>query len=225
MLIPTCVIKLLELTLAVACLTLHHYSYDLSDVPALILYSGTYMGYVIVLSGEIVGEMIFAPLDLVQDMYFGMLGIILFSVSGGIVLSTRAYSYNYPLTGDSTTALIVGYLAILNAVVMLFDLSLAYLDSEQFDDEASEAVSAAADAYIDAWWSAAGSVLFGACGALTLNNWKYVPDCARHRQARTTAVCAFAAAALFLLDALIALCSAHKDADSIRSKSSKRCSP
>lgn len=80
--------------------------------------------------------MIFAPLDLVQDMYFGMLGIILFSVSGGIVLSTRS-SYYYPLTGDSTIALIVGYLAILNAVVMLFDLSLAYLDSEQFDDEAS----------------------------------------------------------------------------------------
>ena len=37
-------------------LTLHHYSYDLTDVPTLMLCSGTYVGYVVVLSGEIVGE-------------------------------------------------------------------------------------------------------------------------------------------------------------------------
>jgi hypothetical protein len=43
--------------LAVACLTLHHYSYDLTDVPTLMLCSGTYIGYVVVLSGEIVGEL------------------------------------------------------------------------------------------------------------------------------------------------------------------------
>lgn len=42
--------------LTVACLTLHHYSYDLTDVPTLMLCSGTYVGYVVVLSGEIVGE-------------------------------------------------------------------------------------------------------------------------------------------------------------------------
>lgn len=46
--------------LTVACLTLHHYSYDLTDIPTLMLCSGTYVGYVVVLSGEIVGE---NPLD------------------------------------------------------------------------------------------------------------------------------------------------------------------
>ncbi|CAH2106226.1 unnamed protein product [Euphydryas editha] len=137
MLIPTCVIKLFELMLAVACLTLHHYSYDLTDIPTLMLCSGTYVGYIIVLSGEIIGEMIFAPLDLVQDMYFGVLGVVLFSVSGGLVLSARTKTSMYPRTGDPNAALIVGALAVLNALLMLFDLSLAYMDSEQFDDEVS----------------------------------------------------------------------------------------
>ncbi|XP_050346142.1 uncharacterized protein LOC126770675 [Nymphalis io] len=137
MLIPTCVIKLFELMLAVACLTLHHYSFDLTDIPTLMLCSGTYVGYIIVLSGEIVGEMLFAPLDLVQDMYFGILGIGLFSVSGGLVLSARTKTSIYPRTGDHNAALIVGSLSVLNALLMLFDLSLAYMDSEQFDEDAS----------------------------------------------------------------------------------------
>ncbi|XP_034830980.1 uncharacterized protein [Maniola hyperantus] len=137
MLIPTCIIKLMELMLAIACLTLHNYSYDLTDISTLMLCSGTYVGYVVVLSGEIVGEMIFAPLDLVQDMYFGIVGVVLFSMSGGLILSARTKSSIYPRTGNQTIALVTGSLAVLNALVMLFDLSLAYLDSEQFDDEAS----------------------------------------------------------------------------------------
>ncbi|XP_045771448.1 uncharacterized protein LOC123871601 isoform X2 [Maniola jurtina] len=137
MLIPTCVIKLMELMLAIACLTLHNYSYDLTDISTLMLCSGTYVGYVVVLSGEIVGEIIIAPLDLVQDMFFGMVGVVLFSISGGLILSARTKSSIYPRTGNHTIALVTGSLAVLNALVMLFDLSLAYLDSEQFDDEAS----------------------------------------------------------------------------------------
>ncbi|XP_073944784.1 uncharacterized protein isoform X1 [Choristoneura fumiferana] len=137
MLIPTCLIKFTELVLTIACLTLHHYSYDLTDVPTLILCSGTYVGYVVVLSGEIIGEMIFAPLDLVQDMYFGILGMGLFSVCGGLVLAARLPKATYPRTGDQTAAVVAGSLAIINAVLMFLDISLAYLDSEEFDDEAS----------------------------------------------------------------------------------------
>ncbi|XP_023945934.1 uncharacterized protein LOC112051499 [Bicyclus anynana] len=137
MMLPTCIIKLMELMLAIACLTLHQYSYDLTDIPTLMVCSGTYIGYVIVLSGEIVGEMIFAPLDLVQDMYFGIIGVILFSVCGGLVLGARNTPSLYPRTGDNTIALVAGSLAFLNALVMLMDLTLAFLDSEQFDDEAS----------------------------------------------------------------------------------------
>ncbi|KAJ8729982.1 hypothetical protein PYW07_017020 [Mythimna separata] len=147
--------------IVVACLTLHHYSYDLTDVPTLMLCSGTYVGYVVVLSGEIVdvptlmlcsgtyvgyvvvlsgeieGEMLFAPLDLVQDMYYGMLGVALFSVSGGLVLAARVKTSYCPRTGDSNAAILGASLAIMNAIFMLFDLSLAYLDSEEFDEEAS----------------------------------------------------------------------------------------
>lgn len=45
--------------LTIACLTLHHYSYDLTDLPTLMLCSGTYIGFIIVLSGEIVGWLFF----------------------------------------------------------------------------------------------------------------------------------------------------------------------
>ncbi|XP_072931861.1 uncharacterized protein [Epargyreus clarus] len=134
MLLPTCVIKLLELMLTIACLALHHYSYDLTDIPTLMLCSGTYVGYAIVLSGEIIGEMLFAPLDLVQDMYFGILGVGLFSVSGGLILSGRTRGSEYVRTGDYYIAMILGSLAVINAFVMLFDLSLAYLDSEEFEE-------------------------------------------------------------------------------------------
>ncbi|CAK1547312.1 unnamed protein product [Leptosia nina] len=222
--------------ITIACLTLHHYSYDLTDIPTLMLCSGTYVGYIVVLSGEIVGEILLAPLDLVQDMYFGLLGMGLFAVSGGLVLSARTKTTLIPRTGDHNVALFAGSLAALNAIVMLFDLSLAYLDSEQYDDDASvenfslpwgigEAVSASADAYIDAWWSAIGGLLFGACGALTLHGWKDVPFCQRKNHAQAAAVCSLAAAALMSIDALMALCSANKDDISTRSKSTRRASP
>lgn len=81
--------------------------------------------------------MLFAPLDLVQDMYYGMLGVALFSVSGGLVVAARTKASPYPRTGDSNAAFLCAALAFLNAVFMLFDLSLAYLDSEEFDEEAS----------------------------------------------------------------------------------------
>ncbi|KPI93048.1 hypothetical protein RR46_14269, partial [Papilio xuthus] len=207
--------------LAIACLTLHHYSYDLTDIPTLMLCSGTYVGYVVVLSGEIVGEMLFAPLDLVQDMYFGILGVGLYSVSGGMVLAARTHDPSYPRTGNHTAALVAAALALVNAFVMLFDLSLAYLDSEEFDDEASEVVSAAADPYVEAWWSGAGGVLFGACGALTLHSWYDVPPCARRTFAQAAAACAQAAAVLMAVDSILSLCSAHKDTASTRTKSHK----
>lgn len=81
--------------------------------------------------------MLFAPLDLVQDMYFGIIGVGLFSVSGGLVLSARVKGTVAPRTGDHYAALLAASLSILNAVFMLFDLSLAYLDSEEFDEDAS----------------------------------------------------------------------------------------
>ncbi|VVC89046.1 unnamed protein product [Leptidea sinapis] len=168
------------------------------------------------------GEVLLAPLDLVQDMYFGVIGIALFSVSGGMILSARTRGSMYPRTGDSTMAIVGAALALLNALIMIFDLSLAYLDSEQCDDDVSEAVSAAADAYIDAWWSAAGAALFATCGALTLHDWRDVPNSQRRTFAQAVAVCSLATAAFMLLDAVLALCSAHKDEASIRSKCTKR---
>ncbi|KAJ2945962.1 hypothetical protein O0L34_g4880 [Tuta absoluta] len=142
MLIPTCMIKFLELTLAVACLTLHHYSFDLTDIPCFMLCSGTYVGYVIVFSGEIVGEI----------------------------------------------------------------------------------VSAVADAYVDAWWSASGAAMFAGCGYMTLRCWKEVPHSMRRTYAQAAAACALAETALLIIDAILAICSAHRDeASSHASKGKSQC--
>ncbi|CAH2037236.1 unnamed protein product, partial [Iphiclides podalirius] len=86
---------------------------------------------------------------------------------------------------------------------------------------AGEVVSAAADPYIDAWWSGAGAVLFGACGAMTLYSWYDVPRCNRRTYAQVNAICAHAAAAMLTVDSLLALCSAHKDGTSGRTRSHK----
>ncbi|XP_049869405.1 uncharacterized protein LOC126369155 [Pectinophora gossypiella] len=137
MLVQTCMIKLMELTLAVACLILHLLSYDLTDVPTLMLCSGTYVGYIAVFAGEIIGECLFAPVDLVQDIYFGIVGMALFSASGGKVLSARVKEHPFPRTGDYGAAVVCGCVALLVAVVLLFDVSLAYLDSEEYDEDVS----------------------------------------------------------------------------------------
>ncbi|XP_075974012.1 uncharacterized protein LOC142975167 [Anticarsia gemmatalis] len=137
MLVPTCLVKFCELALTVACVTLHHYSYDLTDVPTLVLCSGTYIGYLVVLTGEIVGEMLLAPLDLVQDMYFGILGVGMFATSGSMVMSNRVKNSLYPRMGDHNSAILLASLSLLNALFMFLDLSMAYFDSEEFDEEAS----------------------------------------------------------------------------------------
>lgn len=81
------------------------------------------------------GEVSISPLDLVQDMFFSILGVCLFSISGGLVLSGRVRGSPIPRTGDHNTALIAGGIALLNAVIILFDLALAYIDSEEYDEE------------------------------------------------------------------------------------------
>ncbi|XP_041978284.1 uncharacterized protein LOC121732468 isoform X2 [Aricia agestis] len=129
MLIPSCLIKLLELMLTVACLTLHQYSYDLTDLTTLMLCSGTYVGYLIVLSGEIIGE----------------------------------------------------------------------------------AVSATADPYVNAWWSATGAALFGASGAHSMSWWRGVPPCPRKTYAGAAAIVAMVTAGVLLVDTLMSFCEAHRD--------------
>lgn len=79
----------------------------------------------------------YAPVDLVQDMFFGIIGIGMFAVCGGMILVNRMKSQALPRTGDHSAAVTQGCLSLVCALVLLFDLSLAYLDSEEFDDEAS----------------------------------------------------------------------------------------
>lgn len=86
-------------------------------------------------------------------------------------------------------------------------------------------MSAAADAYVDAWWSSSGSVLFAACGGFTLHSWKDIPNHNRKSYAQAAAICSLATAALFLIDALIAICSAHKEEGSTRTKCPKSATP
>ncbi|XP_037965175.2 uncharacterized protein LOC119691537 isoform X2 [Plutella xylostella] len=139
MMIPTCLVKILELMLSVACVALLALSYDLTDPPSLLLAAGTYGGYVIVLSGEIIGELTFAPLDLVQDMYLSALGAVLFATSGGMTLAARLQgdAPRAPRTGDAALATAGGGVALAAAALLALDLVLAYLDSEEYDEEAS----------------------------------------------------------------------------------------
>lgn len=72
-------------------------------------------------------------------------------------------------------------------------------------------MSAAADAYIDAWWSGSGSLLFATCGGLTLHGWRDIATCSRRNYAQAASICALANASLLFIDSLIAICSAHRE--------------
>lgn len=93
------------------------------------------------------------------------------------------------------------------------------MNHKAYSIHSGEAVSAAADAYVDAWWSGAGGALFGACGACTLRAWHDVADCPRRTHARAAAICALATATLLAVDAILALCSAHRDDTSSKARS------
>ncbi|XP_048483003.1 uncharacterized protein LOC119691537 isoform X1 [Plutella xylostella] len=87
MMIPTCLVKILELMLSVACVALLALSYDLTDPPSLLLAAGTYGGYVIVLSGEIIGEFISAGADAHIAAWWSGLGAALHAGSGARALA------------------------------------------------------------------------------------------------------------------------------------------
>lgn len=83
------------------------------------------------------GEMLLSPLDVVQDMFYGLIGSILYFTCAGKVLTCRLLDSGYPRTGDVTSAVAMGGLAVACAVVMLLDMCLAYVDSEVYDEEGS----------------------------------------------------------------------------------------
>lgn len=90
-----------------------------------------------------------------------------------------------------------------------------------------ELVSAAADVYIEAWWSANGGILFAACGGLTLQSWRFIPQCTRRNLATACAACALANAVLFFIDTLITICAAKLEEGSTtcRANKSPKCVP
>lgn len=105
-----------------------------------------------------------------------------------------------------------------------FELEMAINNLRQWIIIAGEIVSAAADAYVDAWWSATGAALFGACGWLTMNGWRDVPPSPRRTHAQAVGICAIVTATILAIDAILAICSAHREDTSSRtcSKSQHR---
>lgn len=79
-----------------------------------------------------------------------------------------------------------------------------------------EIVSAAADAYVDAWWSSTGAALFGGCGYLSMIGWRDVPPSPRRAHAQAVGICAIVTATILAIDAILAMCSAYKEDASSR---------
>ncbi|XP_047995459.1 uncharacterized protein LOC125233466 [Leguminivora glycinivorella] len=129
MFMPSICIKLIELAIASACLLLQQYSYDLTDVSTLILCSGTYLGFILVLTGEIIGEMVFAPLDVIQDVYFSVLGMAMSATCAWTLYSARTDAERNPRADDT----LVSYTVALNAVnvlIMFCDTRVSTISAE-----------------------------------------------------------------------------------------------
>ncbi|KAL4120534.1 hypothetical protein QTP88_013206 [Uroleucon formosanum] len=118
------VIKFLELALTIIIFVLHYNSFPGGDVTSIMITTGTYVGYVIILIGIFIGLFTGTPISSRLDMFFVLIGAALFIVSG-------AMSYNY-FNGFQFKSSYVNiglskaWFSIFNGVVFVVDAAFTY---------------------------------------------------------------------------------------------------
>lgn len=112
------IIKFLELALTLSCLVLHYKSLGESDELTVLLVSGTFVGYSIILIGLFAGYMINSPINKKIDIFFSLLACAMFVASGVLVL--KAWESGFK-SDRRRMAISKGSLAIINGALFFFD--------------------------------------------------------------------------------------------------------
>ncbi|XP_058127354.1 uncharacterized protein LOC131291246 [Anopheles ziemanni] len=115
---PLSVIKFLELCLAVACTTLHYYSFDDGDLVTGFLATGTFCGFIVILSTIMAGYLIKAHLHRRLAIFYSLLGSACFLTSGVFIIEAWKHAFR---TRMRDLAITKGSIAIINGVIFLMD--------------------------------------------------------------------------------------------------------
>lgn len=117
-------IKFLEIALTIIIFVLHYNSFPGGDTTSVMITTGTYVGYVIILAGIFIGLFTGTPISARLDMFYVLIGAALFIASG--VMSYNYYSGYALKSSYVNTGLTKAWLSILNGIVFVVDAAFTY---------------------------------------------------------------------------------------------------
>ncbi|XP_050538778.1 uncharacterized protein LOC126904098 [Daktulosphaira vitifoliae] len=121
------IIKFLEIALTLIIFVLHYYSFpNGGENGEIMIITGTYVGYVIILAGILIGIFTGTPISSKLDMLFVLIGAALYILSG--VLSYKFFN-NYWIGNSSSyvsTGMTKAWLSVINGIVFIVDAVFTY---------------------------------------------------------------------------------------------------
>uniref|UniRef100_A0A182MKX9 MARVEL domain-containing protein n=1 Tax=Anopheles culicifacies TaxID=139723 RepID=A0A182MKX9_9DIPT len=130
---PLSIIKFLELvmfassvmalntvrkSLAIACTTLHYYSFDDGDLVTGFLATGTFCGFIVILFTVMAGYLMKAHLHRRLSIFYSLLGCACFLTSGVFIIEAWEHAFR---TRTRDLAITKGSIAVINGVIFLMD--------------------------------------------------------------------------------------------------------
>lgn len=118
-------VKFLELAVTISCVALHYKSLGETDELTIMLVSGTFVGFSIILIGLFAGYMMGNPINKKIDIFFSLIGCAMFIASGVLILQEWESGFK---TERRRLAISKGSLAIVNGVLFFFDSVFTFRD-------------------------------------------------------------------------------------------------
>lgn len=118
-------VKFLELAVTISCVALHYKSLGETDELTIMLVSGTFVGFSIILIGLFAGYMMGNPINKKIDIFFSLIGCAMFIASGVLILQAWESGFK---TERRRLAISKGSLAIVNGVLFFFDSVFTFRD-------------------------------------------------------------------------------------------------
>lgn len=113
-------VKLLELILVCVLVGLQYHTYS-GDYNELMLASGTFCGYLIILVGVFAGVIMETPINRRIDLFFSLIGCVLFIAVGAMVISNHQYlassSSRDKYMSKGSISIIEGFVFLLDAIL------------------------------------------------------------------------------------------------------------
>jgi hypothetical protein len=127
------IIKLLELVVTIACMGIHYKTLSEGDTHTVMLVSGTFVGFTIILIGLFAGYLMSTPINKRIDIFFSLVGCALFIASGVLILQFWNDTAHAKIIGffnkdDKNLGITKGSLAIVNGVLFLADVVFTFRD-------------------------------------------------------------------------------------------------